>query len=54
MVARGLLITRLLDLMDRPGGFADCHRLAAHLAIELPALFGRARVPNSSRALATH
>ena len=39
-VARGHLIARLLDLLDAPGGLADCHRLAAHLTIELPALFG--------------
>jgi transposase len=39
-VARGHVITRLLDLLDAPGGLADCHRLAAHLTIELPALFG--------------
>jgi transposase len=39
-VARGHLITRLLDLLDTPGGLADSHRLAAHLTLELPALFG--------------
>lgn len=39
-VARGHLITRLLDLLNAPGGLADCHRLAAHLTLELPALFG--------------
>jgi transposase len=39
-VARGHLITRLLDLLDAPGGLADCQRLAAHLTLELPALFG--------------
>jgi transposase len=26
-------------LLDAPDGLADCHRLAAHLTIELPALF---------------
>jgi transposase len=38
-VARGHLVTRLLDLLEAPGGLADCHRLAAHLTIEFPALF---------------
>lgn len=39
-VARGHLTTHLLDLLEAPGSLADCHRLAAHLTIELPALFG--------------
>src|SRR5262249_28652897 len=34
-VARGHLITRLVNLLDTPGGLADCHRLAAHLTLEL-------------------
>ena len=38
-IARGHLISQLLELLDAPGGLADCHRLAAHLTIELPALF---------------
>lgn len=39
-IARGHLITRLLDLLAAPGNVADCQRLAAHLTTELPALFG--------------
>lgn len=39
-VARGHLITRLAALLAAPSGLADCRRLAAHLTIELPALFG--------------
>ena len=38
-IARGQLTSQLLELLDAPGGLADCHRLAAHLTIELPALF---------------
>ncbi|HZC78678.1 MAG TPA: transposase, partial [Ktedonobacterales bacterium] len=38
-VARGHLMTRLLELLAAPGGLADCHRFAAHLTTELPALF---------------
>lgn len=38
-VARGHLVTRLLELLAAPGGLADCQRLAAHLTTELPALF---------------
>ena len=39
-VARGHLMTRLLDLLAAPGTLPDCHRLAAHLTTELPAVFG--------------
>lgn len=39
-VARGQLLSRLLDLLAAPGTVPDCHRLAAHLTTELPALFG--------------
>jgi transposase len=39
-VARGHLITRMLDLLDAPGCVRACQRLAAHLSTELPALFG--------------
>jgi transposase len=39
-VARGHLITRVADLLAVPSTIADCHRLAAHLTTELPALFG--------------
>jgi transposase len=39
-VARGHLITRLLALVAAPGALADCHRFAAHLTTELPAVFG--------------
>jgi transposase len=39
-VARGQLITRLLDLLDAPGRVHDCRRFAAHLTVELPAVFG--------------
>jgi transposase len=39
-VARGHLMTRLLDLVAAPGTVPDCHRLAAHLTTELPAVFG--------------
>lgn len=39
-VARGHLMSRLLDLLDAPGTVPDCHRLAAHLTTELPAVFG--------------
>ena len=39
-VARGHLMTRLLDLLAAPGTVPDCHRLAAHLTTELPAVFG--------------
>jgi transposase len=38
-VARGHLISQLLDLLDAPGRLADCQRLAAHLTVELPAVF---------------
>jgi transposase len=38
-VARGHLISHLLDLLDAPSRLADCQRLAAHLTIELPAVF---------------
>jgi transposase len=38
-IARGHLVARLLELLNSPGGLADCQRLAAHLTIELPALF---------------
>lgn len=39
-IARGHLITALLDLLDVPSPLATCQRLAAHLATEFPALFG--------------
>jgi transposase len=39
-VARGHLLTRLLDLLAAPGTLPDCHRLGAHLTTELPAVFG--------------
>ena len=39
-VARGQLITQVLDLLAAPSRLAVCQRLAAHLAIESPALFG--------------
>jgi transposase len=39
-VARGHLVARLLDLLAAPGTVPDCHRLAAHLTTELPAVFG--------------
>jgi transposase len=39
-VARGQLMSRLLDLLAAPGTVPDCHRLAAHLTTELPAVFG--------------
>jgi transposase len=39
-VARGHLITRLIDLLAAPGRVAECQRFAAHLSTELPALFG--------------
>ena len=39
-VARGHLITRVVDLIAAPGSVADCRRLAAHLTTELDALFG--------------
>jgi transposase len=39
-VARGHLMARLLDLLAGPGTVPDCHRLAAHLTTELPAVFG--------------
>jgi hypothetical protein len=39
-VARGHLMTRLLDLLAAPGTVPDCQRLAAHLTTELPAVFG--------------
>jgi transposase len=39
-VARGHLITRLVDLLAAPSGLAECTRLAGHLTTELPALFG--------------
>jgi transposase len=39
-VARGHLMSRLLDLLAAPGTVPDCHRLAAHLTTELPAVFG--------------
>ncbi|MGH8735599.1 MAG: IS66 family transposase, partial [Burkholderiales bacterium] len=38
-VARGHLLSRLLDLLAAPGTLPDCHRLAAHLTTELPAVF---------------
>jgi transposase len=38
-VARGRLLTRLLDLVATPGGVADCQRFAGHLTTELPAIF---------------
>lgn len=38
-VARGHLLSRLFDLLAAPGTLPDCHRLAAHLTTELPALF---------------
>lgn len=38
-VARGHLITRLLDLLDAPAGVGDCPRFSAHLTTELPAHF---------------
>lgn len=39
-VARGHLLTRLLNLLAAPGTLPDCHRLAKHLTTELPAVFG--------------
>lgn len=39
-VARGHLLSRLLDLLAAPGTVPDCYRLAAHLTTELPAVFG--------------
>jgi len=39
-VARGQLVSEMLDLLSAPGGLAECQRLAAHLTIELPAVFG--------------
>lgn len=39
-VARGHLISRLIDLVAAPGAIADCRRLAAHLTTEADALFG--------------
>jgi transposase len=39
-VARGHLLSRLLDLLAAPGTVPDCQRLAAHLTTELPAVFG--------------
>lgn len=39
-VARGHLMSRLLDLLAAPGTVPDCQRLAAHLTTELPAVFG--------------
>jgi transposase len=39
-VARGHLLSRLLDLLAAPGTVRDCQRLAAHLTLELPAVFG--------------
>jgi transposase len=39
-VARGHLMTRLLDLLAAPGTVPDCQRLATHLTTELPAVFG--------------
>lgn len=39
-VARGHLMARLLDLLAAPGTVPDCHRFAAPLTTELPAVFG--------------
>lgn len=39
-VARGHLMSRLLDRLAAPGTVPDCQRLAAHLTTELPAVFG--------------
>ncbi len=39
-VARGHLLSRLLDLLAAPGTVPDCQRLAAHLTTELQAVFG--------------
>jgi transposase len=39
-VARGHLISRLLDLLAAPSAIVDCQRLAAHLTREFDALFG--------------
>lgn len=39
-VARGHLMSRLLALLAAPGTVPDCHRLAAHLTTEFPAVFG--------------
>jgi hypothetical protein len=39
-VARGHLMSRLLDLLAAPGTVPDCQRLAAHLTTEFPAVFG--------------
>jgi transposase len=39
-VARGHLMTRLLDLLAAPGTVPECQRLAAHVTTELPAVFG--------------
>ena len=38
-IARGHLLSQLLDVLDAPGTLADNHRLAPHLTTELPALF---------------
>jgi transposase len=38
-VARGHLISRILNLLGTPGCLPDSQRLAAHLTLELPALF---------------
>lgn len=32
-------MSRVLDALNAPGDLTDCHRLAAHLTTELPALF---------------
>jgi hypothetical protein len=39
-VARGRLMSRRVDLLAAPGTLSDCHRLAAHLTTERPAVFG--------------
>jgi transposase len=39
-VARGHLLSGLMDLLAAPGTVPDCQRLAAHLTTELPAVFG--------------
>ena len=38
-IARGQLIERLNQRLDRPGTVTDVRRFAAHLAVEWPALF---------------
>ena len=39
-IARGRLVNELVDLVNRPVRSPAFHRFAAHLAVELPAVFG--------------